>query len=162
MLLPLGYIPEFNIFDQVLEIEDYQKLENLLREDQDHPFGIEVKNYQTEKKEAYLILKVLNSDIFFSEKEKTINFIEQILVPNLQSESIASILKRYNVGLSFVCVEAVKELQNIISEQSNDKNSENGLKNIMDNNNNLHLQPPITLPNEQPSPELPTILERLG
>ena len=167
LLLPLGYIPEFNIFHQVLEIEDYQKLENLLRKDQDDRFGIEVKNYQTEKKEAYLILKVLNSDIFFSEKEKTINFIEQILVPNLQSKSIASILKRCNVGLSFECVEAVKELkelQNIISDQSNDKNSGNGLKDIdiMDNNNNLPLQPPINLPNEQPSPELQNILERLG
>ncbi|WP_323245891.1 P-loop NTPase family protein [Nodularia spumigena] len=163
LLFPLGYVPEFSFFNKVWEFEDYQTLEKLLREDQEHPFGIEAKNYQTEKQEAYLILKMLSYDICFLEKERTIDFIQQILLPNLQSESIISILKRYNVGLSYECVEAVKELQNVIDDQPQNKNSGIGLQDIMkETDNNSPKKSPVTSSDEQPSPESQDILERLG
>ncbi len=163
LLFPLGYVPEFSFFNKVWEFADYQTLEKLLREDQEDPFGIEAKNYQTEKQEAYLILKMLSYDICFLEKERTIDFIQQILLPNLQSESIISILKRYNLGLSYECVEAVKELQNVIDDQPQNRKSGIGLQDIMkETDNNSQKKSPVTSSDEQPSPESQDILERLG
>jgi hypothetical protein len=162
LLFPLGYVPEFSFFNKVWEVEDYQTLERLLREDQEYPFGIEAKNCQAEKKEVYLILKLLGSDVLFLEKERTIDFVQQVLLPNLQSESIISILKRYNLGLSYECVEAVKELQDIIDDQPQNENLGSGLQDIMKKTDNNSLKKSlVTSSDEQPSSELQDILERL-
>ncbi|MBD2302273.1 hypothetical protein [Nostoc sp. FACHB-190] len=161
LLFTLGYIPDFKIFNQLLEIEDYQKIEKLLKEDKEHPLGIEAKNYNTEKREAYIVLRLLTSDILQLEKEKTIDFIEQSVLPNLQSESIINILKRYNVGLSFECIDAVGELQNIINYISNDRNVEKGWQDFIKINENLPLKTIISS-DEKPSAEVQEILESLG
>ncbi len=117
-LLPLGNIFEYEGYwlnKKILEINNYQELIKILEAEKKDDLGIEATDLNLDKREANLILKILNADIPWSERENQINFINSILVPNLQSESVKSILIRYNVGLSYQQHEAVEELKNVIN-----------------------------------------------
>lgn len=117
-LLPLGNIVEYEHYwfsKKILYVSNYQELIKILEAERKDDLGIEATNKDIDKREANLILKILNADIYWSERENQINFINSILAPNLQSESVKGILKKYNVGLSYEKIEAVEELKNVIN-----------------------------------------------
>jgi hypothetical protein len=117
-LLPLGNIVEYEhhwFNKKILNVSSYQDFIKILEAEKKDDLGIEATNKDIEKREANLILKILSADIYWSERENQINFINSILAPNLQSESVKGILKRYNVGLSYEKNEAVEELKNVIN-----------------------------------------------
>ncbi|NES73612.1 MAG: hypothetical protein F6K24_54720, partial [Okeania sp. SIO2D1] len=97
-------------------------------------------------------------------RENKISFIYSILIPDLQSESVLSILKRYNVGLSYELAEAVKELNNIINDIPK-LTSGIGLGDIMNESQEKLLpssQVHGTVINEKHPPELEKVLKNLG
>ncbi|NEO55469.1 MAG: hypothetical protein F6K54_21785 [Okeania sp. SIO3B5] len=117
-LLPLGNILEYEHYwfgKKILHIDNYEELIKILEAEEKDDLGVNATNKNLEKREANLVLKILNADTIWSERENYINFINSILVPNLQCASITSILTRYNVGLSYEQHEARKELENIIN-----------------------------------------------
>lgn len=135
LLFPFGYLPDSNSFHKALEITDYENLKRLLEDSQNHPLGIEAQNNNREKREAYLILQVLYPNILNQDKEKIIDFINNTLRPNLQSELILNILDKYNVDLSSDYENAVQELQDIINDRQpviEPKETPCNLKNVLE------------------------------
>lgn len=167
-LLPLGNIFEYEGYwfnKKILDINNYQELIKILEAEKKDDLGIEATNKNLEKREANLVLKILNTNISWSERENQIYFINSILAPNLQSTSVKNILARYNIGLSYEQHEAVEELKNVINPIPKVETGI-GINDVINQTSEDVPSVPVSEPNESNqvslSSELEKLLESLG
>lgn len=163
LLFPFDYDPVKNIFKKSLKQEDYQKLGNLIEESSKNPLGIEAKESSVEKKEAHLLLKLIEN-IEVGEEDRADTFIKKTIKGKIESKSASRIIKKLDVKLLSERQNAIQELNDIIQDKPRIEQKTSGVRLEDVLKNSLEYLPKDKPPNahSEPSPELKEMLNYLG
>ncbi|MDB9519886.1 MAC/perforin domain-containing protein [Roseofilum reptotaenium CS-1145] len=161
LLFPFAYDPVKNIFKKSLEPEDYHKLENLIEEESTNLFDIKRTGVSVEKREAHLLLKLIEN-IEFGEEDRADFFIKETIKPNIESKLVNRIIKKSNFQSLSERQEATQELKEIIQHkpQSKQKPKGVGLDDVLRKKQPMENPQPKT--HSEPSPDLKEMLNHLG
>ncbi len=163
LLFPFDYDPVKNIFKKSLKPEDYKKLENLIEESSKNLLGSEAKESSVEKKEAHLLLKLIEN-IEVGEEDRADTFIKKTIKGKIESKSARRIIKKFNIKLLSERQNAIQELNYIIQDKPRIEQKTSGVRLEDVLKNSLEYLPKDKPPNahSEPSPELKEMLNYLG